>query len=424
MCSKPQAPTPSNLKERFQRLFDSDLNSDCEFIVGPDKTVIKGHKVIFCTASDVFQAMFFGNLKEDSVRVEDLDPDGFRGMKTFIYTGEVSFTSVFHALSTHIASQKYMFVDLTVECAKYIVNEIQPLEVLEFLDLCLAHDITEFDDLCFNMIVEKTDEVLASDYLISTNIRTIEFILKSHSLKLNSEIELYDHFERWALAVVERQKIPKDCVATMFNDLKKHIRFFTMKSDDLVLKVTSSTLLTQEEKLAISLQKMKIDSNITLNTISITQFPRDFTKLLSIPKIRRIFYREISIDIEDRSDPQKIQYIKTNMEPLENHSCDQVLFITVHWSVHDEYICCEAQPNTNFMGPKKHMIIKTEIRFSDSNGCDQVFENESFHRNKVFQESVVLAMIPTRILESGDFYRDGRGLIDVRSRFEIDLINL
>ncbi|RZF35700.1 hypothetical protein LSTR_LSTR009568 [Laodelphax striatellus] len=113
-------------RNRFLRLADSDMLADCEFVVGPQKTVIKGHKVFFCAASDVFHAMFLGALKETkAVHVEDLEPDGFQGMKKYIYTGQTKFKSVFEALATFVAARKYLIVTLGSLVSKEVYVKIQ-----------------------------------------------------------------------------------------------------------------------------------------------------------------------------------------------------------------------------------------------------------------------------------------------------------
>ncbi|RZF44186.1 hypothetical protein LSTR_LSTR003826 [Laodelphax striatellus] len=94
-------------EKRFLNLLDNNMDCDCEFDVGSQNIVIRGHKFLFSAASEVFHAMFYGKFKEEeAVRVEDLDPEGFQGMRQFIYTGEVNFTSSIHLLSIYIAARK------------------------------------------------------------------------------------------------------------------------------------------------------------------------------------------------------------------------------------------------------------------------------------------------------------------------------
>ncbi|RZF40636.1 hypothetical protein LSTR_LSTR010622 [Laodelphax striatellus] len=450
MSSKHQAPS-SNFKTRFQHLANSDMNSDCEFVVGIEKTLIKGHKLIFGKASEVFQAMFFGNLREEKpVRVEDLDPDGFRGMKTFIYTGEVDFTSVFHALATYIAARKYIIPDLSVECVKYIDNQIKPSEVLEFLDRCLSNVIDQFTFICCKIIQEKTDEVLASKYFVSTSFRMIEFILKAPTLKLSSEIELYEHFERWALADVQRLNVPAVSVSTRFNYLKKHIRFLTISSDEFVSRVAPSILLTQEEKFAIALNKMKFDSKMTTNTISMTLQSRNFNKPL--PENHHHLKHMFEIRITHNNSPHNFSKpIRSNSYNTSEQKINLIPKLplrpgiqaknelTVHWTLFDEYLSFEAK-STNYTQKNELVIIKTKFRvLSVLNECDDlVFENESRYiccpapnYSSEYQGNVILAVIPTSTLNSSRYKRNNLAVIaynyfyvNVEGTFDVRVLNL
>ncbi|RZF40637.1 hypothetical protein LSTR_LSTR010623 [Laodelphax striatellus] len=268
-------------KNRFHRLADSDMLTDCEFIVGPQKTVIKGHKVFFCAASDAFHAMFLGDLKEtNAVHIEDLEPDGFQGMKKYIYTDQTDFKSVFEALATYVAARKYLIEPLKEVCENYIKKLLQPSDVLEFIDSCRLNNISIFDDLFRKIIIENTAEVVKSDYFPSANIETIELIVKSPRLLLKSEIELFGHFERWALAEVERRKIPAEDIATSFGSLKKHIRFLTMSREDIDTRIKSSLFLTSEEKRVISKNRnwRRFDENLTSENIPLSWERREFGK--------------------------------------------------------------------------------------------------------------------------------------------------
>lgn len=61
----------------------SDLNTqkftDCTFVFGTEK--LAAHKTILCCVSPVFEAMFYGGLKEQGdVVIEDIEIEVFRKM--------------------------------------------------------------------------------------------------------------------------------------------------------------------------------------------------------------------------------------------------------------------------------------------------------------------------------------------------------
>ncbi|XP_022208086.2 uncharacterized protein LOC111064634 [Nilaparvata lugens] len=240
-------------EERFYRLLKGDIASDCKFVVGPQKNIVEGHKLIFSMASEVFYAMFYSQLKEDSiVRIEDVQLDGFLGMKHFIYTGHANFKSVLQASSTYVAARKYLISQLSSECLEYIENiEILPSEVLELYEYCIVNEIPELEEKCRILIQEKTGEVVESDHFLTANAGTILMLLGLESLHLESEQEVFYHLERWATAEAERLDISAEQMYSYFNSLKKHIRFLSMDGEEFTSGPAKSLLLSQEEKLSI-----------------------------------------------------------------------------------------------------------------------------------------------------------------------------
>ncbi|XP_039275986.1 kelch-like protein 31 [Nilaparvata lugens] len=267
--------------ERFLRL----ECFDCEFIVGSLKEVVKGHKLLFSAASDEFKTMFNCDFKHQTrVKVVDLDPVGFKSMKQFIYSGEVSFTSAIHALLTFAAARKYSVHDLDEKCIKYVIENIQPSEVLQFYESCKALHISEFDQLCCKVIQEKTNEVVASEFFLSSKTETIELLLKLPGLKLESESEVFEHFERWAQAEADRKSINVDLMPSYFNNLKKHIRFLTMNVKEFASRVSGSSLMTPDEKNVILQNLMDSNPEPMPTYLSIEQEIRKFNVPPAKPK--------------------------------------------------------------------------------------------------------------------------------------------
>ncbi|XP_039289391.1 BTB/POZ domain-containing protein 3-like isoform X2 [Nilaparvata lugens] len=393
--------------KRFHRLADSDVHSDCEFVVGSEKKIIKGHKLIFSAASDVFDAMFFGPFREDnSVNIVDLRPEGFEGMKTFIYTNEICFNSVSHALFTYTAAQKYLVTQLENVCIKFIEDNLKPSQVLEFYELCKLNCITKFKKLCTRIIQDETDEVIASDYFVSVKPKTMKLILKSPTLKLNSEIDVFDNFERWALAEAERRAINDNDIASSFDDLKEHIRFLTIKGDELAPRIIRSKLLTEEEKYSLAFNKLKTHSIPLTGGLSLFQHrPRKF---LLPPndciRTSHSFYVPIN-------DPE--------MDVLE------YVFGTykIHAGYHSGFIFIWITCHSRCVKKVLHSI-KYTFRIQAKYGWnDIVYENEYSHLEMLQNMSkCLLAAIPVNKLQH--FPKSDENKVKVQAIFNFTKINL
>ncbi|RZF46790.1 hypothetical protein LSTR_LSTR012013 [Laodelphax striatellus] len=282
-------------EDRFLRLGlededgDNGIEYDCTFIVGDEKVVFKGHKLLFSAASKVFKDSFYGSLKAAEVEV-DLDPEGFQGMKQFIYTSRIDFKSAMHALLVYKAARKFIIPALGKQCISYIEeNKIHPAEVLKFYENCKLFEFSEFEQLCCNIIQDKTDEVVESEYFNSAKTESIEVFLKLESLKFISEIQVFENFERWAIAEAVRKKIRTEDMSSHFNSLIKHIRFLTLSYEEFVSKVSESPLLSDREKLAVACNLMKSDSKPMPEKFSSEKAHRKF--IFVTPSIKTKYYQ-------------------------------------------------------------------------------------------------------------------------------------
>ncbi|XP_039289364.1 BTB/POZ domain-containing protein 2-like [Nilaparvata lugens] len=367
-CRNTKESENSTFETRFHRLLKSNMLSDCEFVVGEQKTVIKGHKVFFSLASEVFQAMFCGDLKETTpVQVIDLEPEGFNGMKTYIYTGEIKFTSVFHALHTYTAARKYIIPNLPQKCVDFIEKTLKPCDVLELQDTCRLNCISNFDNLCSRIINQNTGEVFSSAYFPSASIDAVESILKSSSLNVKSEVEIFINFERWALAEIERRRIPVEDAATCFNNLKKHIRFLTMSGEEFVERVEPSPLLTREEKYAIAINRIRFNPRVTAESISMIQEPRAMDSNMNDYKHKRIW--EV---VYDKFEPKDFPIV-----------CDKIIkghrfsiFGSCTSSASSIELGVSLNCDNSFIDSshyKKVIIIKSKFRVLSVRNCNYLF---------------------------------------------------
>ncbi|XP_022188756.2 BTB/POZ domain-containing protein 6-like isoform X1 [Nilaparvata lugens] len=288
--------------KRFHRLYDSDINSDCEFLVGNEKIVFKGHKLIFSTASPVFYAIFYGNLKEDSVVVlSDLAPEGFKKMKQYIYTGEVEFQTYIQIIWTLFIGKKYSIPTLVTKCMEFLRDgtDTYCLEALRFYEYLNDRSVTDCNQLFQKIVEEKTFNILSDDSFLSAKRKTVGWILSLESLALTSELELFNFFEKWALALfakAKRMNISCDRMGKVYNHLKQHIRFLTMTPKEFA-EAAKSPLLTEGEKLAIALNIAELGSTPYPNYLSSntrkryfrgTPFARNFRNITSLPNFIKI----------------------------------------------------------------------------------------------------------------------------------------
>ncbi|XP_039285166.1 BTB/POZ domain-containing protein 3-like [Nilaparvata lugens] len=285
--------TPESLKSKFELCLNNDDLSDCEFLVGEQKCRIKGHKLLFGISSPVFRAMLYDGLHNASTfEVKDVQPDVFQGMKQFIYTDSVNFSSGLQACSVYLVSWKYVIPDLMSKCVQYIEDNISVSEVLDVYEFSHQNNIPDIEKHCLTVFQNKTREVMQSEKFLSTDIHTLETILKLDSLSLDSELELFKYTEKWALAEANRRKI--DLQAEYFNCIKRHIRFSTFDKDQFQEGLSESDLLTAEEKIPI-----------LYNLLGFENKSPQMTAPVAVPRIFREGEGGVEAEIEDKEEEKE-----------------------------------------------------------------------------------------------------------------------
>lgn len=135
VCDVLYSNTNTRLKEfdDFERLLEDDLYSDVKIIVGNKE--FPAHKSILAARSRVFSAMFAHNMKEhleNTVTINDVDPDVMSEVLRFIYTGKASkLESMGKDIFT--VADKYVLDGLKVICEEAIAASLTVNNVTETL---------------------------------------------------------------------------------------------------------------------------------------------------------------------------------------------------------------------------------------------------------------------------------------------------
>jgi speckle-type POZ protein len=88
------------------------------------------HKSILSVRSEVFAAMFQHPTKENltnQIKIEDIEPDVFRELLRFIYTGRVQVDKLeTMAVSLFKAADKYLLDQLKMTCENHFLRHMSP----------------------------------------------------------------------------------------------------------------------------------------------------------------------------------------------------------------------------------------------------------------------------------------------------------
>jgi len=257
--SKTQSDSPlqvepiSTLPEFLQQLIRTGKYTDVELIVGPDdvKKSFNAHKMVLAARSDVFDAMFYGPLKEtsDVIHLPDCDPDAFKYVLNFVYTDAMGSLPTHLILPVLYIARKYLLPKL--QQPEYILERaLNKINVCNILNQGLASDEKEVVRYCLFYFCMHAGDILKLDEFTLSSKAAIDLIVKQSILNVEKEVEVFEALCRWANLQCEMGGVPNtpDNVRQYLGDALYHVRFTKMTQEELVKIVRPSGLLATETR--------------------------------------------------------------------------------------------------------------------------------------------------------------------------------
>ncbi len=151
-----------NLIKQLSNLFSQQENCDVQFTLeGPQQ--IGAHANILAARSPVFSAMFQHDMKEaktGQVTVEDIQPDIFRQLLQYIYSGRICqpLTET-TAQPLFVAADKYDIEDLRKECVAFLLSCIRVDNAINLLVWSHLHSVDELKDAALSFTARHGKEI-------------------------------------------------------------------------------------------------------------------------------------------------------------------------------------------------------------------------------------------------------------------------
>ena len=174
----------------FGKLFENMIHFDVIFNVGDQQ--FTAHKDILVARSPIFAAMFKHSTKENltgEVEVLDIEPDVFKELLRYIYTGEVPLERM-DAVAAGLlaAADKYLLEKLKKACEKHLTDCISPENCIKLLSLN-EHDAAYcLREKAVDYVRKFPAEVTATDSWKKANEEKAEWFLNIKDMLFNSLI--------------------------------------------------------------------------------------------------------------------------------------------------------------------------------------------------------------------------------------------
>lgn len=243
--------TSDSLKDGVPFLFNKYLLSDVSFLVGVNDPGVRipAHRIVLCIRSTVFRKMFCGKMamKENEIRLPDIEPDAFLCFLRYLYTDEVKIdgdtvTSVLYT------AKKYDVRFLVKECLKLLWRNISRDNALVLFTQARLFDEPQLADTCLKIIDHSLRHLLVSNAFLELDQKSLCEILQHDSLQIR-EVDLFKAVVRWSEAECNRRsiQITPENQRLVIGQALNFIRFPLMTAEEFSTIVTSTEILTLED---------------------------------------------------------------------------------------------------------------------------------------------------------------------------------
>lgn len=194
---------------------------------------LPAHKNILASSSPVFDAMFFGEMKEKGdVKITDTSIEVFKEFLQFFYLSTIKLSAENIAEVMNLGKQ-YLLNECFTTCVE------SSKEMLTSENMCSGYELAilfEDDDLkkfCEEKISEHAEEVFRSSTFLTCGSNLLRRILQLNSLDCDETV-VFDGCMKWAKASCIRKGLDEDNmqnIRSQLGDLLYEIRFGEMNME-------------------------------------------------------------------------------------------------------------------------------------------------------------------------------------------------
>ena len=254
--------TKNTILERNRHMFNNSDMSDISFTCeGSDKTFY-AHKYVLGTSSAVFHSMFYGGLavKDSIVSLPDTNEESLEQFLRFLYTEECTLTAGNVVAIMYLAT-KYILPSLSEKCVNFLVENLNPENVLDILPQATRFDEKELEKRCWEYIKTNISKIIASDSFNNISQANLASLLKREKLGIG-EVELFQAILKWIDIQCSHRGLEPTGKnrRSVIGEAIYDFRFFGMSHTEFAQHVSKSGLLTAEEMIPIYEKFLGIDS--------------------------------------------------------------------------------------------------------------------------------------------------------------------
>lgn len=218
-----------------EKLYLKSKKADVHFIFESNGNCerVPAHKNLLSEGSEVFDAMFFGSLKEHGdIKIVDASAEAFKQFLRLFYFNHIELTMETVAEIMYL-SKKYDVMECLEMCSVFLENKLTVENVISVIELAIVYDHLELQKLCEAKIRLNSREILQSPSFLECDGQVVSHLLKMDFLSC-SETEVFEVCMAWVKATSKEDELTREIVQTHLGDSFFDICFGSMAMDDFV----------------------------------------------------------------------------------------------------------------------------------------------------------------------------------------------
>lgn len=222
-----------NLTSKMNKLYLKTKLADVHFVFHDEDESerVPAHKMLLAIRSDVFEAMFFGEMKETGdITIVDASADAFKEFLQFFYLNKIDLTMENISDVVNLC-KKYGIDECLMICEAFLKESLNIENVCSAYGLAILFDLDNLKSICKELIVEDTEAVFKSSSFLECHRSVLGHILMSNELSC-SETMVLEACINWVKAASGRDEVTREMVQNHLNDLFYEIRFGSMNMKD------------------------------------------------------------------------------------------------------------------------------------------------------------------------------------------------
>lgn len=237
-------------KSRLEILYERKYLTDCTFILNDGEEVfeIKAHKMILAASSSEFENLYFlcGAISDDTINVSDVTKAALISFVEYVYkeTTVLTMETIWDVLKL---AKIYAVNSLKKFCDKYLIENVNSINVLTILDKTSVHGLDLVKTKCMDIISKLTVDFYKEPRFYAISPETLKVLLRFDKIP-GKEIEIYQAVKKWSEVKCEKLNLVKNInnKKQVLKNCLDEIRFCAMTNAEFTSCVDDSFLSNEE----------------------------------------------------------------------------------------------------------------------------------------------------------------------------------